>query len=138
VIRSGRFVTSLRSGAGKRSSGGFLLSGAESIPRQLATDHWNHPPPLFGNAVDLFDVARTEDFQVSRQPAVGEKVVYGSSYGVFGPIATVIVVEPGRYEMIEQNFIDFNPNLGPHCQTFDLRSIAWPHPAVVGFVVAPP
>jgi hypothetical protein len=32
MVRSGRFVTSLRSGAGKRSSGGFLLSGEESIP----------------------------------------------------------------------------------------------------------
>jgi hypothetical protein len=38
----------------------------------------------------------------------------------------------------KQNFLDFNPNLEPHWQTFDLRSIAWPDPAVVGFVDAPP
>ena len=36
---------------------------------------WNHPPPLFGNAIDLFDVASAQGFQVSRQPAPGEMVV---------------------------------------------------------------
>jgi hypothetical protein len=45
--------------------------------------------------------------------------------------------EGDRYEVVEQNFLDFNPDLEPHWQTFDLRSIAWPDPAVVGFVVAP-
>jgi len=64
-------------------------------------------------------------------------VVYGSSYGVFGHIATVVAVEPGRYEVIDQNFLDVNPHLESHWQTFDLRSIAWPDPVVVGFVVAP-
>jgi hypothetical protein len=37
-----------------------------------------------------------------------------------------------------QNFLDFDPNLEPHWQTLDLRSIAWPDPAVVGFIDAPP
>jgi hypothetical protein len=59
-------------------------------------------------------------------------VVYGGSYGLFSHIATVVAVEPGRYEVIEQNFLDFSPDLEPHWQTFDLRSIAWPDPAVVG------
>jgi hypothetical protein len=76
-------------------------------------------------------------FQVGGQPTPGEMVVYGSSYGVFGHIATVVAIEPGRYEVIEQNLIDFNPNLEPHWQTFDLRSIAWPDASVVGFVVGP-
>ncbi len=49
----------------------------------------------------------------------------------------MVAVEPGRYEVIEQNFLDFNPSLEPHWQTFDVRSIAWPDAAVVGFVVAP-
>jgi len=46
-------------------------------------------------------------------------------------------VQGDRYEVIEQNFLDFSPALEPHWQTFDLRSIAWPDPAVLGFVVAP-
>ena len=70
---------------------------------------WNHPPPLFGNAIDIFGVAQAHGFQVSGQPAPGEMVVYGSSYGVFGHIGSVVAVEPGRYEVIEQNFMDFNP-----------------------------
>jgi hypothetical protein len=110
---------------------------AESIPRQLATDHWNHPPPLFGNAIDLYGVAQAQGFAVSGQPAPGAMVVYGSSYGLFGHIATVIAVEPGRYEVIEQNFLDFDADLEGHWATFDLRSVAWPGAAVVGFVVAP-
>jgi hypothetical protein len=103
----------------------------------LGDSRWNHPPALFGNAIDLFGVARAEGFVVSAQPAPGEMVVYGSSYGVFGHIATVVAVEPGRYEVIEQNFLDFSPTLEPHWATFDLRSVAWPDPAVVGFVIAP-
>jgi hypothetical protein len=50
----------------------------------------------------------------------------------------VRAVQGDRYEVVEQNFLDFNPNLEPRWGTFDLRSIAWPDPAVVGFVVAPP
>jgi surface antigen len=99
--------------------------------------HWNHPPPLAGNAIDLYGVAVTERFVVSRQPAAGSMVVYGGSYGLFGHIATVVAVQQDRYEVIEQNFLDFSPNLEPHWQTFDLRSIAWPDPAVIGFVVSP-
>jgi hypothetical protein len=49
----------------------------------------------------------------------------------------VVAVEPGRYEVVEQNYLDFNPNLEPHWATFDLRSVAWPDRSVVGFVVAP-
>ncbi len=87
--------------------------------------------------IDLFGVARAQGFQLGGQPAPGEMVVYGSQYGIFGHIATVVAVEPGRYEVVEQNFLDFNPNLEPHSQTFDLRSIAWPDVSVVGFVVGP-
>ena len=103
----------------------------------LGDPRWNHPPALVGNAIDLYGVARAEGFVVSSQPAPGEMVVYGGSYGIFGHIATVVAVEPGRYEVIEQNFLDFDANLEPHWATFDLRSVAWPDPAVVGFVVAP-
>jgi surface antigen len=99
---------------------------------------WNHLPPLFGNAIDLYGVAAAEGFQVSAQPVAGAMVVYGGSYGMFGHIATVRAVEGGRYEVIEQNFLDFSPSVQPHWQTFDLRSIAWPDPAVIGFIVAPP
>jgi Transglycosylase SLT domain/CHAP domain len=98
---------------------------------------WNHPRPLFGNAIDLYGVAVAQGFQVSRQPVPGAMVVYGSSYGMFGHIATVRAVQGDRYEVIEQNFLDFSPSLEPHWQTFDLRSIAWPDPAVIGFIVAP-
>jgi hypothetical protein len=103
-----------------------------------ADPRWNHPPPLFGNAIDLFGVARAEGFQLDSHPTPGAMVVYGSAYGVFGHIATVRAVEGDRYEVVEQNFLDFNPNLEPHWQTFDLRSVAWPDAAVVGFVMAPP
>ncbi|HEY4027160.1 MAG TPA: lytic murein transglycosylase [Candidatus Dormibacteraeota bacterium] len=99
--------------------------------------HWNHPSPLFGNAIDLYAAALAQGFQVSHQPVPGAMVIYGGSYGIFGHIATVRAVQADRYEVIEQNFLDFNPNLEPHWQTFDLRSIAWPDPAVIGFVVAP-
>jgi len=36
-------------------------------------------------------------------------VVYGSSYSIFGHIAAVLTVEPDRYEVIEQNLLDFSP-----------------------------
>src|SRR5262245_24919567 len=55
---------------------------------------WNHPPPLSGNAIDLYGVAVAEGFVVSRTPVVGALVVYGSSYGLFGHIATAR--GPGR------------------------------------------
>jgi hypothetical protein len=64
-------------------------------------------------------------------------VVYGSAYGVFGHIATVRAVQGDRYEVVEQNFLAFNPVLETHWATFDLRSVAWPDPAVVGFIDAP-
>ncbi|HSR24218.1 MAG TPA: CHAP domain-containing protein [Candidatus Eisenbacteria bacterium] len=70
--------------------------------------------PLFGNAIDLLGVARAQGFAVASQPAPGEMVVYGSSYGVFGLIATVVAVEPRRYEVIEQSSLDFDPALAPH------------------------
>ena len=88
---------------------------------------WNHPPPLMANAIDLYGVAAAHGFVVSRQPVVGSMVVYGGAYGLFGHIATVVAVEPDRYEVIEQNFLDFNPDLEPHWGTFDLRSVAWLH-----------
>jgi CHAP domain/Transglycosylase SLT domain len=103
-----------------------------------ADPRWNHPPPLFGNAIDLVSMAQAEGFQVDNHPTPGAMVVFGGAYGVFGHIATVRAVQGDRYEVVEQNFLDFNPNLQPHWQTFDLRSIAWPDSAVVGFVVAPP
>jgi hypothetical protein len=103
-----------------------------------ADPRWNHPPPLFGNAIDLVGVAQAEGFQLDAHPTPGAMVVFGSAYGVFGHIGTVRAVQGYRYEVVEQNFLDFNPNLEPHWATFDLRSVAWPDPAVVGFVVAPP
>jgi hypothetical protein len=99
---------------------------------------WNHPAPLAGNAIDLYGVASAEGFQLSRQPVAGAMVVYGGSYGLFGHIGTVRAVQGDRYEVIEQNFLDFSPAVQPHWQTFDLRSVAWPDPAVIGFIVAPP
>lgn len=68
----------------------------------------------------------------------GAMVVYGSAYGVFGHIATVRAragrpLRGGRAELL-----DFDPNLETHWATFDLRSIGWPDPAVVGFIDAPP
>ncbi len=98
---------------------------------------WNHPRPLSGNAIDLYAAAVAQGFQVSSQPAPGAMVVFGGSYGVFGHIATVRAVQGDRYEVVEQNFLDYSADLQPHWQTFDLRSIAWPDPAVLGFVVAP-
>ncbi len=98
---------------------------------------WNHPRPLSGNAIDLYAAAVAQGFQVSSQPAPGAMVVFGGSYGVFGHIATVRAVQGDRYEIVEQNFLDYSADLQPHWQTFDLRSIGWPDPAVLGFVVAP-
>jgi hypothetical protein len=98
---------------------------------------WNHPRPLFGNAIDMYGSAVALGFQVSNQPVAGAMVVYNGSYGIFGHIGTVRAVQGDRYEVIEQNFLDFNPALEGHWQTFDLRSIAWPDPAVQGFIVAP-
>jgi hypothetical protein len=86
----------------------------------------------------LYGVAAREGFQVDNHPTPGAMVVYGGVYGVFGHIGTVRAIQGDRYEVVEQNFLDFNPNLEPHWQTFDLRSIAWPDPAVVGFIVGPP
>jgi hypothetical protein len=99
---------------------------------------WNHPPALAGNAIDLLGLARIESFEVSRQPAAGSMVVYGGAYGLFGHVATVLAVERDRYEVVEQNFLDFSPDLESHWQTFDERSAAWPDPAVTGFIVSPP
>jgi hypothetical protein len=99
---------------------------------------WNHPPALFGDAIVLFAVAAAEGFQLSLRPVVGSMVVYGGDYGAFGHIATVVAVQADRYEVIEQNFLDFSPTLQFHWQTFDLRSIPLPDSTVIGFVVSPP
>jgi len=37
-----------------------------------------------------------------------------------GPSPPSAPTEGDRYEVVEQNFSDFNPNLEPHWQTFDL------------------
>ena len=42
----------------------------------LSDPRWNHPPPLFGDAIDLFGVARAQGFRVSGLPGRGETVVY--------------------------------------------------------------
>ena len=99
---------------------------------------WNRPPPLGGNAIDLLGVARAEGFLVGATPSAGAMVIYGAAYGVFGHIATVRAVQGDRYEVVEQNFLDFDPAIEPHWRTFDLRSVAWPDPTVLGFIVAPP
>jgi surface antigen len=83
-------------------------------------------------------VAGAEGFQLNDHPTADAIVVFGSAYGVFGHIATVRAVQDDRYEVVEQNFLDFDPQLEPHWATFDLRSVAWPDAAVVGFVVALP
>jgi hypothetical protein len=44
----------------------------------------------------------------------------------------MVAVEPGRYEVVEQNFLGFNPNPEGHWATFELRSVAWPDRSVVG------
>jgi hypothetical protein len=41
------------------------------------------------------------------------------------------------YEVVEQNYLDFSPAIEPHWATVDLRSVAWPDPAVVESVVEP-
>jgi hypothetical protein len=117
------------SGVTNQCVAGALATWAMMHP---ADPRWNHPLPLFGNAIDLFGVAQAEGFQLDNHPTPGAMVVYGGAYGVFGHIGTVRAVQGDRYEVAEQNFLDFNPNLESH-----LRSIAWPDPAVVGFVVAP-
>jgi hypothetical protein len=35
----------------------------------LGDPRWDHPPPLSGNAIDLYGVARPQGFLVSGQPA---------------------------------------------------------------------
>jgi hypothetical protein len=54
-----------------------------------ADPRWNHPPPLFGNVIDLVGVAQAEGFQLDKHPTPGSMVVFGSAYDVFGHIATV-------------------------------------------------
>jgi hypothetical protein len=56
-----------------------------------ADPRWNHPPALLGNAIDLVRVARAERFQLDDHPTPGAMVVYGSSYGLFGHIATIVL-----------------------------------------------
>jgi hypothetical protein len=67
------------------------------------------------------------------------EVVHLSGEGLIRRPATpsdaAVAGRPGR---AEQHVLGFNPNLEPHWQTFDLRSIAWPDAAVVGFTDAPP
>ena len=84
-----------------------------------ADPRWNHPPPLIGNATDLFGVARVDGFPLDSHPTPGAMVVQGSAYDVFGHIATVRGVQGDRYEVVEQNFLDFNPQLEPPWATFD-------------------
>jgi hypothetical protein len=122
------------SGVSNQCVAGALATWALMHP---GDPRWSRPRPLTGNAIDIYGSALALGFQVSNRPVAGAMVVYGGSYGLFGHIATVRAVQADRYEVIEQNFLDFSPNLEPHWQTFDLRSIAWPDPSVTGFVVAP-
>src|SRR5262245_48500034 len=101
------------SGVTNQCVDGALATWAVAHP---GDPRWNHPPPLAGNAIDLYGVAATKQFVVSRQPVAGSMVVYGGSYGLFGHIATVVAVQQDRYEVVEQNFLDFSPDLDPHWQ----------------------
>jgi hypothetical protein len=78
------------SGVTSQCVAGALATWAMMHP---ADPRWNHPPPLFSNAIDLYGVAVREGFQVDSHPTPGAMVVYGSAYGVFGHIGTVRAVQ---------------------------------------------
>jgi len=75
----------------------------------LVDPRWNHLAPLFGNAIDLFGVARAEGFQLDSHPTPGAMVVFAA------PTASSAISPPcapcrgDRYEVVEQDFIDLNP-----------------------------
>lgn len=118
---------------------GALATWAVTHQGQWGEGRWSPPPLLPGNAIDMYGDALLQHFQTRPrgQPVVGSMVVFGSAYGTFGHVATVVAVQGDRFEVIEQNVLAHNANLEYHWGQFDLRSVASSDASVVGFVVAP-
>lgn len=106
----------------------------------LSDPQFASPPPINGNAADMFPDAQRKGFQLADQPAPGEIVVWkaGSFYGPYGHVGTVTAVQGDRYEVTEQNLLNDTSDVSAHWGTWDVRSVAWPDSNVEGFVKAPP
>ena len=106
----------------------------------LSDPQFASPPPINGNAADMFPDAQRKGFQLAGQPAPGEIVVWkaGSFYGPYGHVGTVTAVQGDRFETVEQNLLNETSDLSAHWGTWDVRSVAWPDSNVEGFVKAPP
>jgi surface antigen len=96
---------------------------------------WNSLPYVFGNANQQYSAAASTGWQVSNSPSVGAMVSF--SIGEFGHIATVRAIDGGKVEIIEQNWVVFNPNLLAGYGTFDLRVISASDPSIIGFINSP-
>jgi surface antigen len=86
-----------------------------------ATEHLSDPqlaspPPITGDAADMFPDAQRKGFQLAGQPAPGEIVVWtaGSFYGPYGHVGTVTAVRGDRFEVTEQNFPNDTSDVSAH------------------------
>lgn len=98
-------------------------------------------PPTFagvGEAADMYAAAQRNGWATSATPATGSMVVFNRQVDSAGHIATVLATGPADFEVIEQNWLNFDPDLTGQWGTFDLAVIPWPDPQVTGFIVAPP
>ena len=98
-------------------------------------------PPTFagvGQAADMYAAAQKNGWSTSATPVTGSMVVFNRQVDSAGHIATVLATGSTDFEVVEQNWLNFEPDLTGEWGTFDLALIPWPDPQVTGFMVAPP
>ena len=81
-----------------------------------------------GNARDWLTNAEAQGVATSDYPSVGAIVVYrpGGEYSSYGHVAIVVAVHPDSYVVSEMN--------APRWGEVTTRTVAWPDPAVQGFI----
>jgi hypothetical protein len=98
-------------------------------------------PPTFAGvaqAADMYAAAQTHGWNTATSPVTGSMVVFNRQVDSAGHIATVLATGPQDFEVIEQNWLNFDADQSGEWGTFDLALIPWPDAQVTGFIVAPP
>ena len=106
----------------------------------LSDPSYAHPPTFagVGQAADMYAAAQRSGWSTSATPVTGSMVVFNRQVDSAGHIATVLATGSTDFEVIEQNWLNFDPDLTGQWGTFDLALIPWPDPQITGFIVAPP
>ena len=106
-----------------------------------ASDPGYANPPTFAGvaqAADMFAAAQSGHWTTATTPVTGSMVVFNRQVDSAGHIATVVATGPNDFEIVEQNWLNFDADQTGQWGTFDVALVPWPDPQVTGFIVAPP